>query len=596
MHKLRFRFISVITLITLLVMSGLGLTIGHWYKDFHLKTVSERLESEARLGSYMAQEVALDPDTAPTEMDELAETISGRILARVTILDLDGQVLGESAETDQPLDNHLDRPEIRSADSNDDGYEIRYSETLGQELLYYAVPITDTDDQIIGYFRLGLPMTSLQAVDQTIWMIIAASFFVAVVVISLLTFRVTKEMMRPIDEAVKVAKRLAKGDYSARTFENQHAEIGQLSRSLNMLAYNLDYISKRHQAQQERMETLIENMGSGLLLINVRGDISVMNKASRLIFQVEDQSWLNRLYHDVMEEPGLVQFIQSVFITETKQRDQLTIGEAYMSKVYDVYGAPVLDASGKIRGMTLVLHDITEQKKLEQVRKDFVANVSHELKTPITSIKGFSETLLDGAMDEEKLREKFLKIILKESERLQSLIHDLLELSKIERSYFQVHWAEMTLVQIADEVVTMLNDKASTKEINLTLASSGDSTMQGDPERMKQILINIINNAITYTPASGKIEVMVKGNQSTVELKVTDTGIGIEENEIPRVFERFYRVDRARSRNSGGTGLGLAIVKHLAEAHHASIHVQSKQGEGTTFTLVFPKEQIDEIF
>ncbi|MDQ0208093.1 two-component system histidine kinase PnpS [Alkalicoccobacillus murimartini] len=593
MHKLRLRFIIVITLITLIVMSGLGFAIGHWYKDFHLKTVSERLESEARLGSYMAQELAVDPTSTADEMDQLAETISERILARVTILDLEGQVLGESASTEQPMDNHLDRPEIRSADSNEDGYEIRYSETLEQELLYYAVPILDNNEQMVGYFRLGLPMTSLQAVDQTIWAMIAASFLVAMVVIALLIFKVTREMMRPIDEAVKVAKRLAKGDYSARTFENQHAEVGQLSRSLNMLAYNLDYISKRHQAQQERMETLIENMGSGLLLINVRGDISVMNKASRIIFQVGDQSWLNRLYHDVMEEPSMVQFIQSVFITETKQRDQLTLGETYMSRVYDVFGAPVLDASGKIRGMTLVLHDITEQKKLEQVRKDFVANVSHELKTPITSIKGFSETLLDGAMNEEQLREKFLKIILKESERLQSLIHDLLELSKIERSYFQVHLANMTLFQVAEEVITMLKDKANEKGIHLSLHAEGDSRMTGDPERMKQIIINIVNNAIMYTPSNGHIEVSVKGNDSSVELSVADTGIGIEESEVPRVFERFYRVDRARSRNSGGTGLGLAIVKHLAEAHHANIHVSSKQGEGTTFTLLFPREQPD---
>ncbi|TSB48030.1 two-component system histidine kinase PnpS [Alkalicoccobacillus porphyridii] len=594
MHKLRFRFIFIITIITFLVMSGLGFAIGHWYKDFHLKTVSERLESEARLGSYMAQELFSDPNRTSQDMDDLSHIISERILARVTILDTEGQVLGESAETDQPLDNHLDRPEIRG--SNTDGYEIRYSETLGQELLYFAVPIVDENDEMVGYFRLGLPMTNFQAVDRTIWMIIGASFFLAIVIIALLVIRVTNEMMRPIDEAVKVAKRLAKGDYSARTFENRHAEIGQLSRSLNMLAYNLDYISKRHQAQQERMETLIENMGSGLLLINVRGDISVMNKASRMIFQVGEDSWLNRLYHDVMEESALIHFIQSVFITETKQRNQLSLGDAYMPRIYDVYGAPVLDVTGKIRGMTLVLHDITEQKKLEQVRKDFVANVSHELKTPITSIKGFSETLLDGAMDEEKLREKFLKIILKESERLQSLIHDLLELSKIERSHFQVHVTDMSLYQVAEEVITMLKDKADSKGIELTLNEDGNSMMAGDPERMKQILINIINNAVTYTPADGEIRVQVKGTSSTVELSVADTGIGIEENEIPRLFERFYRIDRARSRNSGGTGLGLAIVKHLAEAHHASIHVASRPGEGTTFTLVFPKEQPEEVY
>lgn len=577
-------------------MLGVGFSIGHWYKDFHINTVIERLESEARLGSYMAEELLVDPASSQQDIDDLADVISEQILTRVTILDVEGNVLGESAETEWPLENHLDRPEIRDSEEEGSDYEIRYSDTLEQELLYYAVSITDDTGERIGYFRLGLPMTDFQAVDRAIWLIVGISCFLAILIIALLVIRVTNEMMRPIDEAVKVAKRLAKGDYSARTFENRHAEIGQLSRSLNMLAYNLDYISKRHQAQQERMETLIENMGSGLLLINVRGDISVMNKASRMIFQVGEDSWLNRLYHDVMDESALIQFIQSVFITETKQRDQLTLGEAYMPRVYDVYGAPVLDKTGKIRGMTLVLHDITEQKKLEQVRKDFVANVSHELKTPITSIKGFSETLLDGAMHEEKLREKFLKIILKESERLQSLIHDLLELSKIERSHFQVYVTEMSLYQVADEVITMLKDKAESKELELTLETEGDSMMAGDPSRMKQILINIVNNAIMYTPAQGSIHVKVKGTSNNVELSVADTGIGIDESEIPRLFERFYRIDRARSRNSGGTGLGLAIVKHLAEAHHANIHVSSKPGKGTTFRLVFPKVQPEEDF
>lgn len=246
-----------------------------------------------------------------------------------------------------------------------------------------------------------------------------------------------------------------------------------------------------------------------------------------------------------------------------------------------------------MRGIVLVLHNITEIKKLEQIRKDFVANVSHELKTPVTSIKGFAETLIDGAMNEPSLREKFLTIILKESERLQSLIQDLLELSKIEQQYFQLNWTKANITEAVEEAVTLLKEKAQKKEVSLHFFSDGVLTIDGDAERLKQIAINLMTNAIVYTPAGGHIAVSLAEDGDWVTLQVSDSGIGITEEEIPRIFERFYRVDRARSRNSGGTGLGLAIVKHLVEAHHGRIEVDSEPGKGTTFTILSKKSRTE---
>ncbi len=407
----------------------------------------------------------------------------------------------------------------------------------------------------------------------------------------MLVTRISKQIIRPIDDATKAAIRLAEGDYQTRTYEDQHKELGQLGRSINVLAYNLQQLSRRHQTQQEQMASLIEHMGSALIFMNVRGDVELINQTAEQIFSSSNDQLVGKPYYDVIPSAQLVQFMQTIYMTEKKQRSQIEWVQDYYTKVYDVYGAPVIAKSGRLRGITIVLHDITEQKKLEQVRKDFVANVSHELKTPVTSIKGFAETLIDGALSDPVTSKQFTEIIWKESDRLQMLIADLLDLSKIEHAQFQLHLEQVSLKEIANEAVALLSSKAKDKEMSINVYEEGSSIIQGDSQRLKQIVINLVTNAVAYTPANGQVTISLIEKQNEVELHVVDTGIGINSTDKLRIFERFYRVDRARSRNSGGTGLGLAIVKHLAEAHHAKLQVVSAEGEGTTFTLRFPKKQ-----
>ncbi|WP_231686811.1 two-component system histidine kinase PnpS [Bacillus sp. JCM 19034] len=304
--------------------------------------------------------------------------------------------------------------------------------------------------------------------------------------------------------------------------------------------------------------------------------------------------WLNELYHDVIKHKELIRVIQTIFITEQRYRQQVSFPVMYEMRHFDVYGAPIVSNQGRLKGIALVLHDITELKKLEQIRKDFVANVSHELKTPVTSIKGFTETLLDGAMESKELRVKFLNIINKESDRLQRLIYDLLELSRIEKDIFQLQWRDVELASISEDVDQLLTEKASEKEIKLEFDIDDDCKFEGDPERVKQIMINLVHNAITYTSNAGKVKVIATNHGDTIDLTVSDTGVGISEEALPRIFERFYRVDPARSRHSGGTGLGLAIVKHLVEAHEGKISVDSELGKGTTFTITFNRQREEE--
>ncbi|TWI56994.1 two-component system histidine kinase PnpS [Halalkalibacter nanhaiisediminis] len=587
MVKLRFRITIAVVSITLLVMTSLVVTIGQLYENFTLNSITDRLKKEAQLTAYILAEEGLDRDNIQLLTEQFSETLN----ARVTIILPDGTVIGESDTDPSLMDNHDSRPEIKAVTSGEEGMSIRYSNTVNEELLYYAVPVIDAQNQEIGYVRLGLPTTTLTQMNQTIWGILIISFSIAFVIIGSVTYRVANQMIRPIENATAVAIELAEGNFKARTVEGKSDEIGQLTKSINVLAYNLEQITRRHQAQQERMETLIENMGSGLILINRRGDITLINRTCNDIFQDDTDLWVNQLYHDVIKHKELNKIVQTIFLTEEKQRMQIHFPVHLEVRHFDVYAAPIMSNKGRLKGIAIVLHDITELKKLEQVRKDFVANVSHELKTPVTSIKGFTETLLDGAMETEQLRGKFLNIIYKESERLQGLIHDLLELSRIEQQYFKLNWQKTNLEGIVEDVAVLLKEKAKEKGIEIVTKKEGDSTLEGDPERLKQILINLVNNGIMYTSSGGRIDILLTGTKDLVELQIADTGVGISEEDLPRIFERFYRVDRARSRNSGGTGLGLAIVKHLVEAHHGHIHVQSQVGKGTTFTVVFKRQQ-----
>jgi two-component system, OmpR family, phosphate regulon sensor histidine kinase PhoR len=573
---------------TLLVMASLGLIIGQVYKNIYENHLTDRLMKEAELAAYTIESHEGD------EIDEqlLALRMSERLDARVTIIAVDGTVLGESATDPSTMDDHYERPEIRAIREGSPEIEIRYSDTVNQELYYYAVPY-EIEGKEAGYVRIGVATQTITNLNETIWWILAVSFTIAFVVIGTITYRIANEMIKPIENASEVAIELAEGNFKARTFEGKKDEVGQLTRSMNVLAYNLEQITKRHEAQQERLETLINNMGSGLIFINARGDISLINQRCHDVFQEDTNVWLNQLYHETIKSKELIKVVQAVFITEKRHREQITLVNGLDTKHFDIHAAPIMSEMGIMKGIVLVLHDITELKKLEQVRKDFVANVSHELKTPVTSIKGFSETLLDGAMKDPVYLEKFLTIIYQESERLQSLIQDLLELSKLEQHYFSLNWGEADLTKITEDVVELLRPKARDKGIMLNL--HGDTTtrleMDGDSERLKQIAINLINNAITYTPNDGRIDVSIIAKKESIEFVVLDNGIGMEKAELPRIFERFYRVDRARSRNSGGTGLGLAIVKHLVEAHNGKLSVSSELGMGTAFKVIFIRNQ-----
>jgi two-component system phosphate regulon sensor histidine kinase PhoR len=425
---------------------------------------------------------------------------------------------------------------------------------------------------------------------KELWWILAGCLGVLLILIIMLAIKIKTRYSKPISAAATVAIELSKGNYRVRTSVEEMDEMGILNSSINILARNLQEMVKASEMQQDRLSVLIENIGAGLILIDSRGYINLINKGYKKIFSVDPNDYLNRLYYEVIEHQDVCRLVEEIFITEQNVSKQLLLPLAIERRYFDVYGVPIIGTNNVWKGVLLVFHDITEIKNLENMRKDFVANVSHELKTPVTSIKGFSETLLDGAMNDAKALNEFLTIILKESDRLQSLINDLLELSKIEQMDFRLNISQFDILQLFNEIIKLLSNKAIEKNIMMQLQCTNDQVfLEADVHRIKQVFINLIGNAIAYTPQNGTVTVIVQETDQSVQIIVKDTGIGIEKQEISRIFERFYRVDRARSRNSGGTGLGLAIVKHIVEAHHGNIKVKSEIGNGSEFIIELRK-------
>lgn len=442
-------------------------------------------------------------------------------------------------------------------------------------------------DQLFKIYLLEALSETLKV--KILW-ILSICLGITIIVIVLLSIRITALYTKQVKAATDVAIELSKGNYRARTKIDRLDDTEMLGTAINKLAENLQELVKTQEMQQDRLTALIENIGAGLVLIDSRGYISLINKGYIDIFHVRPDDYLNKLYYEVIEQKEICQLVAEVFRREQKVSKQLLILLQIERRYFDVYGVPIIGSNNVWKGVLLVFHDITELKKLEQMRKDFVANVSHELKTPVTSIKGFAETLMDGAKNNEETLEAFLSIILKESDRLQSLVQDLLELSKIEQQGFRLNLQPLDIHKLLEEVIELLTGKALAKKIKIEFNGFPDQVfINGDIDRLKQVFINLISNSINYTPANGEVNVTLEDDEKYVRVHVEDSGVGIENEEIPRIFERFYRVDRARSRNSGGTGLGLAIVKHLVEAHHGNIIVRSDVGKGSEFIIELEK-------
>lgn len=423
------------------------------------------------------------------------------------------------------------------------------------------------------------------------WAFLILILFVAFILSLLMAVRMILPYAKPIDEITKTAIRIANGDYLARTPVDQPEYDTELSVAINKIARNMQEVSTLRMMEKERLKTLVESMGSALLMFGREGTVNLVNGVFGKKFGFANKKIIGETFNAIGLPVEIENLIEDVFMTEKPHEKQVRLHNEGSLSYVSVYGAPVIGNHGNWLGIVVVMHDITKLRQLEEVRKDFVANVSHELRTPVTSIKGFTETLLDGAMNEPAVMKEFLEIIQKESDRLQLLIDDLLELSGVEREGFSLQFASVYLQEVIDDALRAVSGNLERKKMNIILESSGEIVVEADASRLIQVMVNLLSNAITYSKEDTTITISVSAFEKDVLIEVRDEGIGIKASELPRLFERFYRVDRARSRDSGGTGLGLAIVKHLVEAHGGSVKVESTPGVGTVFRLQLPFTQ-----
>lgn len=579
--KLLLAIVSLIAfVVTLLSVLLVTLFERHNYTNFK----NEQEQQVASISAYIENHGGIDAfmETGQTSNLEM-------VGSSVAIVSADGEILFiDNPPEALSIDRHeTNLKELAEAKTD----EIKKIDG-GLNLYYIPVTLTGNDGETEGSVILTSELQDIKQLNDNAWYVIFATIALSLVIIVIITNKIATRFTKPIEAATNTAIELAKGNFRARTYEDPSEETRLLSSSINVLARNLQEMEISQETQQHRLLTLIENIGSGVMLIDSKGYITLMNKTYKQLFNVSSNDYLYHLYYEVLQYEDVSHLIEEIFITEKSVKRQLVLSLQIERKYFEVYGAPIIGNVDEWKGIVLVFHDITELKRLEQMRQDFVANVSHELRTPITSIKGFSETLLDGDLKNEKIIRDFLTIILKESERMQALIQELLELSKIENQEFKLSLTKVDLNNIISEIGTMFNRKAEMKDINLEVKlSEMPIVIDADPYRLKQIFINLISNAINYTPTGGKVTVFISQNEKYAFVEVKDTGVGIEKDEIPRIFERFYRVDRARSRNSGGTGLGLAIVKHLVEAHKGYITVESERGKGTSFIVKLRKRR-----
>lgn len=521
-----------------------------------------------------------------TMLDHYADSTAQRI----NIIDIKGTVVFESLSGIGSLDNHLSRPEIQGALKGNITSAVRYSDTIMKNMLYLATPYYE-DGQIAYIVRIAMP---LDIMDEVSYSIISNLIFVAIasILIAIVAFAfLLRQETRPLDEASAFAHKIAKGDYKSRMTMLRNDKIGDLVESLNLMAEQLDASFSKVNRKNVELASVLSSMNQGIIAVDRDNKIILINDTARLIFDIDLKKEIkgsNIL--EVYRDPFVYELQDALSEQEDSKLDYETrIGE----KIYKITSSQMLDKGDHTyNGNIITLEDVTLIKGLENIRRDFVANVSHELKTPITTIKGFIETIQENNITDKATLDRFYGIIAEESDRLTRLVNDILILSHLENNR-RGGEDKREVIGINQEVLRvfdMLKMSAECKRIELRYQSAGDISIIINPDDLRQLVINLVDNAIKYTEEGGKIDVSVYESGNHFSLLVEDTGFGIPEDDIPRIFERFYRVDKSRSKENGGTGLGLAIVKHIIQNNNGTVEVKSALGIGTTFKVTLPKK------
>jgi two-component system phosphate regulon sensor histidine kinase PhoR len=592
MTKFRFKLSVLFMLLIGLSVLAAGLLSGHSYRQNYQNQLREHMIREIKvIHSTTPWPTGGDLKSLRAELHQRALSFKKIAGMRVTYILPDGSVAGDSDHEESSMNNHLDRAEVHQALQAGTGTSVRNSDTLHERMMYVALAVR-SGDQLQGFIRLATSLSDVSSGLNDMWLALVFSLFLLFALGAAISYRVAQSVTRPLERMTSAAERMSDMDYAIRVPEGGRDEIGALARALNLMAGNLQVQLDLIRRNGERLQDVLDNMTSGVVMIGDDGRITIYNREAEALLGGFTRERVGRPYTDIKQHYELVGLIRESLETREARYQELPVYYPE-ERLLELSLVPMTLSGDDRPGLLMVLQDVTAIRRLENMRSEFVANVSHELKTPVAAVKGFAETLLAGAMNEPDTARSFLTIIHDESERLNRLIGDILELSKIESRRSPLQYSPVEFGASLTRLNELLAPEAAKKNIELDLQAEEGLYLEADEDRLGQIMLNLLQNGISYTPEGGRVRVRAESymsdkDEERVRITVADTGIGIPRKDIPRIFERFYRVDKARSRSSGGTGLGLSIVKHLVELHHGSIRVESSVGVGTQFILELP--------
>ena len=585
--KIIWHIYSAFLVIGIAVLLAVTWNADYSIRLFYYNQAANDLEVRTRLVEHQIEPMIKSGNF--TEIDNACKSLGKKSTTRITIILPDGQVIGDSVENFAVMKNHSDRPEFRDAINEGLGKAVRFSGSIGKNMMYLAVPIKQ-DDKILAVIRASISITVIDqeltnVYRRVLWAGVIITFFTAVV-----SLFISKKISRPIEQMKEIANHFALGDFSHSLSIPSSTELAELAIALNGMAQQLGSRINTITENKNQMQAILSSMIEGVMAVDADGRIISLNRAGADFLDVEQLKAVGRNIEEIVRNPELQQFVQNAL----QGKDLSVMADVFImnngERFLQLHGTSLTDRKGQRNGAVIVLHDITRIHRLEEVRRDFVANVSHELKTPITSIKGFVETLREGALENPQEAMRFLEIIARHADRLNAIVDDLLSLSRLEEDNEKrrLFFENTYLRPVLTSSVELLKIKAEKKNITIDLICDEHISAKINSALIEQAVFNLIDNAIKYSSDNSNIKISVQKQANEILISVSDQGCGIERPHLSRIFERFYVVDKSRSRKVGGTGLGLSIVKHISQVHGGSITVESKINEGSIFTIHLP--------
>ncbi len=578
-RSIRWRITSSYLLLVLLVLVIFTAYVVQALERQYVSTYAYVVATQAKVISLMMREYADDPNRDLARLQGMVQELRWRKDATIQLIDATGR------SPAGPVDPSL--PEIQKALAGEESQAVR-DDGSGERRVYAAAPIIGRNNAVMGVVYVSAPHAWVIRQLRRMAPALGTAMLLGMIAAWIVGTGLSRRLTRPLEDLGAAAVRLSEGDLSGRVPVDETAELGRLGRTFNLMGDRLQDTIHAISDERNKIEAIVTGMTDAVVATDRNGAIMLLNRAAEEMLQASRDRAQGRPAPALFGGGRLTAMLREATVYGRVTAEELPPGSVG-ERVVEAHCAPIRAGDGQVTGAVAVLRDVTELRQTERLRRELTANVSHELRTPLTSIKGFAETLLDGAMKDEETCRRFLAIIDGEADRLVKLVDDLLDLSLLESRRVTLKLREVDLGVLVAHTVDKLRPIADTSQLTLSESAPPGMIISADPDRLEQVLTNLVDNALKYTPPGGRVDVQVAAVNGEVEIAVRDTGGGIRPEDLPHVFERFYRADRSRTRGSGGTGLGLAIAKHIVEAHGGRMSVSSRMNEGTTFTFTIPR-------